>query len=326
MSVCVCKGCVCLCKGCGGECPTEQTMLNVAVVILLSQHAPTRTQNTTLVAIFGSSFTARRWYNLGTGSHGTFASTKPLAVDDGRPREMVLPFSAVGTMSKQSKPRKCERHWKVYVSAMRHRAHESAKARVQKLRCAKKGTDKPPRNKPQERGKAVAEQTNLTKKHNQRTVESHRSRVEQNQGDNREPEHATWREHGFNHRHGNLHTTRRQRQRHRVHKTHELRHGTHRSQAQEPDFGRNQETRNNDGPGRFCQRQTQGGITGSRGGTTRPAAAATEKHLRPRTAKIQSLEAAKQQLASEIQKRLGGGRDGERPRLQPDEPGKNRNW
>ena len=52
-----------------------------------------------------------------------------------------------------------------------HRAHESAKARVQNLRRAKKGTDKPPRHKPQERGKAVAEQTRKpNKKHNQRTV------------------------------------------------------------------------------------------------------------------------------------------------------------
>ena len=94
------------------------------------------------------------------------------------------------------------------------------------LRCAKKGTDKPLRNKPQERSKAVTEQTRKpNKKHNQRTVESHRSRVEQNQGDNREPEHATWREHGYSHGHGNLHTTRRQRQRHGAHKTHEFRHG-----------------------------------------------------------------------------------------------------
>ena len=226
---------------------------------------------------------------------------------------MVLPFlQLVQCRDEQAlwKLRR-ERHRKVDVSAMRHRAHESVKARVQNLRCAQKGTDKPPRNKPQER--------------DQRTVESHRSRVEQNQGDNREPEHATWREHGYNHRHGNFHTTRRQRQRHRVHKTHELRHGAHCSQAQEPDFGRNHETRDNDVSGWFCERQTQDGDAGrsqegSGAGTAGPAAAAAEKHARKekevaklkqelhdRMAKIQSLEAVKQPLendASEIQKRL----------------------
>ena len=54
-----------------------------------------------------------------------------------------------------------------------------------------------------------------------------------------------------------LHTTGRQRQRHGVHKTSEFRHGAHCSQAQEPDFGRDQETRNDDMSGGFCERQTQ---------------------------------------------------------------------
>ena len=191
------------------------------------------------------------------------------------------------------------------VSAMRHRAHESAKARVQNLRCAKKRTDKPQRNKPQERSKAEADKTRQpNKKRNQRTVQSHRSRVEQNQGDNREPEHATWKEHGYNHRHGDLHTTRRQRQRRRMIKkleTMACQEGSASGKLKAAilaDLKKDLEAAQQDLP-QPLPRNTYA--------RKEKEVAKLKQELHDRTAKIQSLAAVKQQLekdASEIQKQL----------------------
>ena len=98
-------------------------------------HTTTRQDHTAdkIRSHFGSSFTARRRYNLRTEAKAqfqTFANTKlPVVLIDGRPREVVLTILQLVQCREQQalwelrqklgKQRKCKGHRKVDVSAMR---------------------------------------------------------------------------------------------------------------------------------------------------------------------------------------------------------------